>query len=275
MTPAPMPPAPMTPALPTPSRPISAASEPDRSTPASAPTDRSFRRGRHSDHLRRSRLLRGGAALACTVALAACGSAATPGGGAGPQDTTGAASGATSSVSPGSADATGSAAGPLVVEEAWAVARPSLSPMPMTAVFATVRNPSDREVVITAATTDASDHTELHTTVTPTSASTASTAASPSSHADHGTMRKVDRLTVPAGGTLTLRPGGDHVMVMAMRRPLPAGAPVAVTLTTADGATLRFTAVAKPFTGAQEPYHATDAPTHGSHAPHPSASGHS
>ncbi len=274
MTPAPMPPA-----LMTFSRPISSPSEPNRATPAQAPTDRSVRPG-HDHRLGRSRLLRGVAALACTVALAACGSAATPGGSAGPQDTTGAAAGSTSAVSPGSADAAGSASRALVVEEAWAVARPSLTPMPMTAVFATARNPSDREVVITAATTDASDHTELHTTVTATSASTAASTSSHADHgtstpADHGTMRNVDRLTVPAGGTLTLRPGGDHVMVMAMRRPLPAGTPVGVTLTTADGAKLRFTAVAKPFTGAQEPYHATDAPTHGSHAPQPSASGHS
>ncbi|MDO5711574.1 MAG: copper chaperone PCu(A)C [Micrococcales bacterium] len=43
------------------------------------------------------------------------------------------------------------------------------------------------------------------------------------------------RFTIPAHGTLTLAPGGDHIMAMAMTRPLTGGTPVIVTSALADG----------------------------------------
>lgn len=44
-------------------------------------------------------------------------------------------------------------------------------------------------------------------------------------------MRPVPRLPLPAGGTLELKPGGYHVMLLGLTRPLHAGDTVKVTLT--------------------------------------------
>jgi hypothetical protein len=43
-------------------------------------------------------------------------------------------------------------------------------------------------------------------------------------------MRKVDSIPVPAGGTVDLVPGGYHVMLMGLRQPLADGAKVPLTL---------------------------------------------
>ena len=37
------------------------------------------------------------------------------------------------------------------------------------------------------------------------------------------TMRKVDAMDIPANGELTLKPGGYHVMLIGLNRPLVAG----------------------------------------------------
>ncbi len=44
-------------------------------------------------------------------------------------------------------------------------------------------------------------------------------------------MNPVDRIAVPAGATVTLQPGGYHLMLMDLAKPLRAGETVAVTLT--------------------------------------------
>ncbi len=68
-------------------------------------------------------------------------------------------------------------------------------------------------------------------------------------------MRQVSGgFAIPAGATRVLEPGGDHVMLMNLTNPIPAGTTVTVTLTTKDGKTLEFTAAARPFTGEQERY---------------------
>jgi copper(I)-binding protein len=43
-------------------------------------------------------------------------------------------------------------------------------------------------------------------------------------------MKKVPGLTVPAGGTLTLAPGGNHLMMMKLKEPLAVGDKVPATL---------------------------------------------
>lgn len=44
-------------------------------------------------------------------------------------------------------------------------------------------------------------------------------------------MRAVPALDIPAGGSVTLRPGGYHVMLMGLAHPLTAGGSVSLTLT--------------------------------------------
>lgn len=48
-------------------------------------------------------------------------------------------------------------------------------------------------------------------------------------------MRPMDWLDLPAGKTVTLEPGGSHLMLLDISRPLKAGEHVAVTLTIEQG----------------------------------------
>ncbi|MGB2571049.1 copper chaperone PCu(A)C [Micromonospora citrea] len=122
----------------------------------------------------------------------------------------------------------------------------------MTAAFGTLVNAGDTDVTITAASTEVSPM-ELH----------------------EMTMRdgkmvmqpKRSGIVIKARSEHVLQPGGDHLMLMNLTRPVQAGDELTVTLTFADGRTQTFTAVAKPFTGAQESY----APGHGQPAPGTSA----
>jgi periplasmic copper chaperone A len=69
------------------------------------------------------------------------------------------------------------------------------------------------------------------------------------------TMRpKEGGFEVPAGGTRELIPGGDHLMLMDLKRPLQPGADVSLTVVFEDGSTLPVTAQVRDFVGANEEY---------------------
>ena len=120
----------------------------------------------------------------------------------------------------------------VVITDAWVKTADS----GMTAAFAEFSNPTDKEVTIVAATSPASTMLELHETVGDTM------------------QQKEGGFVIPAGGSLTLEPGGNHIMFMDVPTPIAAGDDVEVTLEFADGSTQRFTAVGKDFTGADEEY---------------------
>jgi copper(I)-binding protein len=44
-------------------------------------------------------------------------------------------------------------------------------------------------------------------------------------------MQKIDRLEIPAGGTVELKPGGYHIMLIGLTRELKAGEEIEITLT--------------------------------------------
>lgn len=162
------------------------------------------------------------AALIGAAVLTACGSSGTP-----------------SAAPPGSASAS-PAAGVLTVRDPWVKA----ADKGMTAAFATLANDGDTDVTITGVTTDVS-RAEIHEMAM-----------------TDGTMtmrQKQGGVVVAARSRAALEPGGDHLMLMDLTRPVRAGDQLDITLTFADGRTQTFTAVAKPFTGAQETY----APGHG------------
>jgi periplasmic copper chaperone A len=52
-------------------------------------------------------------------------------------------------------------------------------------------------------------------------------------------MAKAARVPVPAGGRVTFAPGGYHLMLMGLTKPLKAGDTVPVTLTFASGAKVK------------------------------------
>lgn len=55
-------------------------------------------------------------------------------------------------------------------------------------------------------------------------------------------MSPVKSIDIPAGGTAELRPGGLHLMLFGVRKPLVAGDTIAVTLTLDDGTQLPIAA---------------------------------
>ncbi|MFI7070038.1 copper chaperone PCu(A)C [Micromonospora sediminicola] len=176
------------------------------------------------------RLLRPAALIAAALlaaSVAACGSS---------DDSTTAAPSASTTASASAA----ASAGVLGIRDPWVKA----ADKGMTAAFGTLVNDGDADVTITGATTEVSPM-ELHEMTM-----------------KDGKMvmqAKPGGIVIKARSSATLEPGGDHLMLMNLAKPVKAGDELTFTLTFADGRTQTFTAVAKPFTGAQESY----APGHG------------
>lgn len=141
----------------------------------------------------------------------------------------------------GAADATDptprAAGGSVTVENAWVKAADA----DMSAVFGELENTGDSDVTVVSVTSPASTTLQLHETVTDGSGAT--------------TMQeKEGGFTIAPGSTLTLEPGGNHIMLMDLVEPIQAGDEVAFTLTFSDDSTLEFTAPAKDYSGANENY---------------------
>jgi copper(I)-binding protein len=134
-----------------------------------------------------------------------------------------------------------------MVDDAWVKATDS----DMTAMFGTVMNHSGKDRTIVSAKADVAGMVQLHETVADGSGAT--------------TMKeKKGGFPLSAGKSVTLQPGGDHVMLMGLKKKLQAGDTVTVTLTLDDGSAVKVQAPVKPFSGAKETYAPTDsAATHG------------
>jgi copper(I)-binding protein len=103
--------------------------------------------------------------------------------------------------------------GNIVVEDAWIAA--TNSGATVGAGYVTIRNTGSRTERLTSAASDAADRVELHEmTVT------------------NGMMRMhpVPAIEIPPGGTVTLAPGGLHIMFLDINTPFTAGSTVPVTL---------------------------------------------
>ena len=55
-------------------------------------------------------------------------------------------------------------------------------------------------------------------------------------------MRAVPRLDLPAGKTVALKPGGYHIMLIDLKKPLKEGENVAISVTFEDGSSKKFDA---------------------------------
>ena len=58
-------------------------------------------------------------------------------------------------------------------------------------------------------------------------------------------MKEVEQIDIPAGGSVQLKPGGYHVMLMELAKPIAAGDTVPVTLTFEKAGEVTVDAVAK------------------------------
>ncbi|MDP2014765.1 MAG: copper chaperone PCu(A)C [Actinomycetota bacterium] len=133
---------------------------------------------------------------------------------------------------------------PLKVTDAWA----KVASTGMSAAFGVIENPTNAPITIIGAFTPYSPMDQLHEVVMKDGAMVM--------------QQKKGGFTIPAGGSLTLQPGGSHVMLMSLTKPVTAGAMVPVTLTTSTGAQVTFKAVGKVFQGGNETYNgATPSPS--------------
>ena len=144
-------------------------------------------------------------ALALT-ALTACGSASTP------------------AASPGGGSSMAATTG-VAVTDPWVVVPPTPD---TTAAFGTLHNNGSTEVHLVGVDTDVAAMVQVHETVT---------------EGNVAHMQEVaGGLAIPAGGTVQLKPGGYHVMLMQLTRPVKEGDQVQLTFTFSDGSSVAVTA---------------------------------
>ena len=129
------------------------------------------------------------------------------------------------------------ATSPLTIEDTWVKAADS----GMTSAFGVISNPTDKPIrVVGARSPKFAGAVQLHDVLMQDGAMQ---------------MKEMDGgFVIPAGGSLELKPGGEHLMLMKMRQPVKAGEMVPMMLITSDGGQLRFKAMGKVFAGANEEY---------------------
>jgi periplasmic copper chaperone A len=104
-------------------------------------------------------------------------------------------------------------AGTLAISHPWA--RATAASAKTGALYLTVSNTGTEADHLLGVSTDAADHCELHLSET---------------NGDVMTMRMVEKVEVPAGGSATFAPQGAHVMLIGLKAPLKKGAHFAATL---------------------------------------------
>lgn len=88
------------------------------------------------------------------------------------------------------------------------------------AIFMTIENHMNVERSLVSASTTAAEKAELHTV---------------EMKGDLMKMRQIDRITLPAHGEVTLKPGGYHIMLLEVKQPLIEGNHINITLSYANG----------------------------------------
>lgn len=135
------------------------------------------------------------------------------------------------------AGTTAPAAGGLTVEGAWA--RTSTGMANAGAAYLVVKNAGTTADALISASSPVAGSAEVHETYVLASpsgammpaASDAMPAASGAMAGEMMGMRPVARIDIPAGGSIELKPGGYHIMLMGLKQELVAGSTISLTLT--------------------------------------------
>lgn len=106
------------------------------------------------------------------------------------------------------------------VEIDGAYARASIPNVPNSAAFFVIKNNSDKDIAITSANSDIAEKNELHTHI---------------KENKMMKMMKIEKLVVPAKSSLELKSGGDHVMLMRLKKELKVGDEISLELSFSDG----------------------------------------
>ena len=106
------------------------------------------------------------------------------------------------------------------IEIEGAYARASIPNVPNSAAFFVIKNNSDKDIAITSANSDIAEKNELHTHI---------------KENQMMKMMKIEKLVVPAKSSLELKSGGDHVMLMGLKKELKVGDEISLELSFSDG----------------------------------------
>lgn len=164
------------------------------------------------------RLVVGIAALGVLTVSAACGGESTD---------SSAADGPTASSSQKASSLGEAQRGDISISSGWATAtmptgaKAGGSQALMSAGYAEIVNAGDSDERLVGASSPTAGRVELHETV--------------DVGGSASTMKAVDRIVVPAGESVTLRPGGYHLMIMGLRHRLEPGTTLEVDLRFAGG----------------------------------------
>lgn len=129
----------------------------------------------------------------------------------------------------------------LMVNDAWVRTTTGKKDPMMTGAFMDITNPTSEDRVLVKATTDVSDHTELHKMVKV-----------------DGKMMMTEAkegIPVPKEGHRHLVSGGYHVMLMKLTKELKVGDEVKLTLEFDKGESIEVTAMVKEFVEEEDHYH--------------------
>lgn len=130
---------------------------------------------------------------------------------------------------PGASAAGDSTTPVLTVSDAWV--RMPAPGADVTAAYLRARNPGERPLEVIGVESPVAEHAMLHETTV---------------QAGQARMRQRDRLVIEPGATVALAPGGLHVMLHGLRRPLAVGERVELVLRLADGRAVSATAEVRP-----------------------------
>ena len=129
----------------------------------------------------------------------------------------------------------------IIVESPWVRATEGTQDPTMTGAFMSLTNPGDTDITLVSASSEVAGMTQIHEMV---------------KQGDTMVMQEAaGGAVVPAGSHLHLKPGGYHVMLMKLKKPLAIGDQVAITLTFSDGTSQTITAPVKEFTEEEDHYH--------------------
>jgi len=134
----------------------------------------------------------------------------------------------------------GTGSGGITVSGAWS--RPSPMVAGAGAAYMVIENTGAEADALVGAASDVAASVEVHETVDMSSSMPAESMGtdgmeSPAASMDMGSggsmlgMQRVDRVEIPAGGTVELKPGGYHIMLIGLTRELQVGEQIEITLT--------------------------------------------
>ncbi len=121
-----------------------------------------------------------------------------------------------------------SADGAIEIKDAWVRSMPE--GIPNTAAFFEINNTLPKTVTLVGVSTPIAKQSEIHETI---------------QQGPFTTMNEVKKVTIPAKESVGLKPGGLHVMLVGLEKPLEEGQTIPLTLTFQDGTKVKVDAKIK------------------------------